>query len=563
MRLRLIFSIIFFMCMISSISAPSSSALPVHAPDWSSTATIPETGRPNPYQWDEVTLQEKIQKGRVHAVDYPVEITGLLIPARPVMKILNLEPGDPRFGWMKFLLSLSSDFKNFKGFWEWLGLNDYPETEQAGIPFTNGIKPEYPMGVSVIRKNGADGFTLSCAACHTSTLFGKPILGMTNRFPRANLFFIHGQSALEKVSSKLFSKIYKTSDAETAMYEQSREKIGSVGLKRPQALGLDSSLSQVALSLAKRAPTEWAERTAEDQAHPRPNLLDHLVADSKPAVWWNVKYKTHWLADGSVLSGNPVFTNFLWNEIGRGGDLPPLVQWLNEHSDVVEELTTAVFATEAPKWKYFFGPASINITRAKRGEQIFSQTCTHCHGEYQKAWSLKTMSPGVALFDTIQTRYTESVKDVGTDSGRREGMQALADALNPLAFSKTYQIVIEPQAGYVPPPLDGIWARYPYLHNNSIPNLCALMTPPEARPQIYFSGKPIDRDLDFSQECVGYPLGSAVPATWKKDTDHRFDTHLPGLSNQGHYDRIFRDARGQERLTSEQKKDLLEYLKTL
>ena len=37
-------------------------------------------------------------------------------------------------------------------------------------------------------------FTFSCAACHSSNLFGKTVLGMTNRFPKANEFFIKAKT---------------------------------------------------------------------------------------------------------------------------------------------------------------------------------------------------------------------------------------------------------------------------------------------------------------------------------------------------------------------------------
>jgi hypothetical protein len=88
------------------------------------------------------------------------------------------------------------------------------------------------------------------------------------------------------------------------------------------------------------------------------------------------------------------------------------------------------------------------------------------------------------------------------------------------------------------------------------------MTAPKERPQIYYSGKAIDSDRDYDQDCIGYPLNERVPDDWKKDPEHRFDTTLTGLSNSGHYDRIFTKD-GLERFTSEEKKDLLEFLKTL
>jgi mono/diheme cytochrome c family protein len=538
-------------------------------PDWSANATIDPivfpNGRANIYQWDEKSLIEKIEKGKKHALHYPVVPTGILLPARPMLKILSAKPGEPLFFFMKSILSLSDEFTNFNGFWDWLGLT--PPDPQSG--------ETYPMGVSVIHRDGAEGFTLSCAACHSSNLFGKPVFGMSNRFPRANLFFKHGQEVLERTNPTVFAMLTSSNSSEKKMIVDAKDHVVSVGIKKPATLGLDTSLAQVVMSLAKRAPTENAERTPYDAAHPRATIFDSIVSDSKPAVWWNVKYKTRWLSDGSILSGNPIFTNFLWNEIGRGVDLPELLDWLSQNKDVVQELTTAVFATEPPKWKDFIGEHRIDLIRAKRGGFIYAQACSNCHGEYTKGWDLSSSQwetlvqeslnqgkPAPLLIDTIRLNYSEKVKDVGTDDGRRRGMQALAQYLNPLQFSKNFGIVIEEQKGYVPPPLDGIWARFPYFHNNSIPSLCALMTPPAQRPVVYVSGKALDPERDYDQECLGYPEMERIPSEWKKDPEHVYDTRLPGMSNQGHYERIFTKD-GTERFTAEEKKDLIEFLKTL
>ena len=49
-----------------------------------------------------------------------------------------------------------------------------------------------------------------------------------------------------------------------------------------------------------------------------------------------------WLLDGSVVSGNPVYTNLIWNEIGRGTDLKELEAWLDKNQKTVDEITAAV-----------------------------------------------------------------------------------------------------------------------------------------------------------------------------------------------------------------------------
>ncbi len=355
-------------------------------------------------------------------------------------------------------------------------------------------------------------------------------------------------------------------EAELALFARAQRNLGAIGTRTPQVLGLDTSLAQVSLSLAKRAEDPWASRDPALEAAPRPNALETLVADSKPAVWWSMKYKTRWLADGSIVSGNPVFTNFLWNELGRGADLRELAQWLADNQRVVDELTVAIFATEPPRWEDFFGAESIDLAAAQRGQLLFEGTCARCHGSYDKAWDgaqAGELAPAERL-RTSRVRYHERtpVLDVGTDPQRAEGMASFAGRLNALAISVWMGTVVEVQGGYVPPPLEGIWARYPYLHNQSVPTLCALLTPAAERPTSFWMGPSDDPDTDFDPACVGFPLGDAVPTSWQADPHAFFDTTTPGLSNAGH-DAWLRDEAGAPRFDAAQRADLIEFLKTL
>src|SRR5690606_8081024 len=111
---------------------------------------------------------------------------------------------------------------------------------------------------------------------------------------------------------------------------------------------------------------------------PRKDRLDRIPADSKPAVWWNLKYKNRWLSDGSVVSGNPIFTNILWNEIGRGADLNQIESWLHNNAKIIRELTTAVFSVEPPRMTDFFEADNFDLPLAQEGQKLFHQTCARC-----------------------------------------------------------------------------------------------------------------------------------------------------------------------------------------
>jgi mono/diheme cytochrome c family protein len=273
--------------------------------------------------------------------------------------------------------------------------------------------------------------------------------------------------------------------------------------------------------------------------------------------WWTLKYKTRWLADGSIRSGNPVHTNFLWNELGRGTDLVALEEWLDAEQRKVDELTVAVFASQPPRWTDFFDASTLDAAAARRGEAIFEERCARCHGSYAKDWD--SADP----FATVSVDYHRQtpVFDVGTDPLRAQGMEHLADSLNGLAISQSLATVVVPQAGYVPPPLDAIWARYPYLHNNSVPSLCALLELPAERPAVFVQG-PSEEPADYDDRFLVYPVGDAIPDAWWAQEDATFDTALPGLSNGGHADMLV-DANGEPVLDAGAKADLLEFLKTL
>ncbi|MDB4990612.1 MAG: putative rane protein, partial [Myxococcaceae bacterium] len=108
----------------------------------------------------------------------------------------------------------------------------------------------------------------------------------------------------------------------------------------------------------------------------------------------------------------------------------------------------------------------------------------------------------------------------------------------------------------------GIWARYPYFHNNSAPSLCAVLSRQSERPATYYGGPQDDPKLDFDPTCNGYPVGAAVPAAWLQDSEALFDTSRMGLGNQGHDEGVFL-SNGQEMFTPAQKRDIIVFLQTL
>ena len=534
-------------------------------PDWSEGVLL-ESDRGNIFKLPEEEWKRKINAGKHHTLNYPVTTTGALIPYQLVSDIYEAKPWHPLSILARTIFSWVGKADDETALYRFLGLHPHRDVSpRYSLPKPTDPRTKGFLGASLIETEHGTGVTFSCAACHVGNLFGTPILGLTNRFPRANEFLLDGKKLIGLGNLGLLRPFWGTDPDTLAMLETLKHNMHWVDGKQPIAAGLDTSLAQVDLSLKRREPDVFASKTERAAKNPRPSLLHKKPADSKPAVWWNLKYKNRWLSDGSVVSGNPIITNFLWNEIGRGSDLQRLQDWLAQNQQTIDELTATVFATEAPRYLDFLPEESINLQFARQGQALFNENCSRCHGTYEKGWdSLEPDSDFQDLIATLRVDYAAStpVVEVGTDPHRYEGMAVFSEDLNRLQLSKDFGVRVVPQQGYVPPPLVGIWSRWPYLHNNSIPNLCQLLTAPEKRVKEYWAGEALNPDRDFDQECVGYPLGAAVPDEWKKDRSKRFDSSKEGLSNQGHGEGIIlRD--GVEVYSAQDKVHLLHFLKTL
>ena len=569
--------------LLSCTFISSSHAIP-YTPDWSENAVIGKDGhRKNVFQLPQGEFKDSVLKGREHASQYPVSVTGLLLSEEMLMRGLEVEAGHP----LIVLLSKVIPKELFPGdgvdsIYQFLNLPYYqdpilPEFRyQIPKPLTQ--KDEDPLGVSYIERFGTMGVTFSCAACHSANLFGKTILGLTNRFPKANDFFVLGKAVTPLADARFVRKILGTSKESEKLLIELKKNIKFIEGKNPATLGLDTSLAHTALSLSRRAKDAWATRNPKYAKRPHHQPLRHKRADSKPMPWWNMKYKTKWLSDGSVVSGNPIYTNILWNEIGRGVDLHKLAEWFEDNQHIIQELTSAVFATEAPRYVDFFGEKSIDIKKAIRGQKIFNQSCSGCHGNYVKGWNKMANSLGLSPEDVDLRIFEKAAKaslktekvnyhkvtpviDVGTDPLRYQGMKYFSEDLNRLEISKRIGVKVVPQKGYIPPPLVGIWSRWPYFHNNSASSLCEVLTPSKNRLKVYYARPANDPSQDFDSECNGYPRPSQLP-WYLKLKKYRFDTRKTGMSRSGHDEGIF-IKNGKEVLSRSDKMEIIEFLKTL
>ncbi|MFM9863617.1 MAG: hypothetical protein ACKVRO_08420 [Micropepsaceae bacterium] len=184
-------------------------------------------------------------------------------------------------------------------------------------------------------------------------------------------------------------------------------------------------------------------------------------------------------------------------------------------------------------------PGSVDTAMAGRGRMLYARACASCHGDYSDE-----ARPNLVMFPNWQG-------DAGTDGLRAQAFsRALGDAVSGTAYDA--RIAVRPGNGYVAPPLTGLWASAPYLHNGSVPTLWALLSPDQRPPRFQVGG----HALDLSRVGLRIGVDGSYPAGYTAFADPVWiDTQRPGLGNQGH--------RFGEEFSDTEKLDLIEFLKGL
>jgi hypothetical protein len=247
-----------------------------------------------------------------------------------------------------------------------------------------------------------------------------------------------------------------------------------------------------------------------------------------------------------------------------------------------------------PSWPSVFPP--LDEKRVARGAELYKSICEPCHLARvdELAADLKKASP-VYWWENGQKRRFLKVKDVkqsfvGTDPhetidfinrtadsgdlGKGNVSAAVGLELVTTGIVNKYfdrmQVTpaqrIEWRGGrdpqdplvraepiYKARPLTGIWAVSPYLHNGSIPNLYALLSPQNERPDTFWTGS-----KEFDPIKVGHDTSEIKGGYF-------YDVTKPGNSNRGHE---FKDGpRGNgvvgPALSPDDRFAIIEYLKSL
>jgi len=351
-------------------------------------------------------------------------------------------------------------------------------------------------------------WTMSCLACHQGQVRGQPIPGLPN-----------SNYALETLTEEVRAvKIHQRKPL-------GHMDVGSMFLPLGTTVGTTNAVIFGVALMRHRDP-----ELAIARKPPRFDLPHH---DMDAPAWWHYAKRKSLYADGFAPRGHRMLMQFLLVE--QNGP-----ERFREWEDEFRDIEAWIAALEPPPW-----PGRVDRELAARGERVFQAACAECHGSY---------GPGA--------RYPERlvpIAEVGTDRVRLDSLTAAERrALNDSWFGHFGADAAglrdrEEAAGYVAPPLDGVWATAPYFHNGSVPTLWHVLHPAE-RPVVWrrtTTGYDDERVGLEIEELADLPAGRLRPAERRR----YFDTRKPGKSAAGH---DFADA-----LDDAEKRALLEYLKTL
>ena len=192
----------------------------------------------------------------------------------------------------------------------------------------------------------------------------------------------------------------------------------------------------------------------------------------------------------------------------------------------LERVENFIKEKEPPQFPY-----PINQKLLAQGNEIFINTCASCHA-----------------FGGERTGTVIPLQEIRTDRHRIDmWTQEAADVYNQFAEGYIWDFdQLRKVNGYLAVSLEGLWLRAPYLHNGSVPFLTDLLENPEKRTQLFYRGYDV-----YDPEKVGFVSEGAEA----ERVGFKYDTHVPGNSNQGHLYGT--------NLTAEDKEALIEYLKSL
>jgi len=365
--------------------------------------------------------------------------------------------------------------------------------------------------------NGVEVAGANCLTCHSEVLNGELVIGLGN----TTFDYTENRGAVNSLLANALDLTYGPTSPERLAYEPFRRGTAVLADELITAVRGVNPAGKLAVVLGAYRDVEtlnWLEEPLYE--------IPTTVIPSDVPPWWHTKKKNALYYAG----------------IGRGDHsrtiMAASILTLQNTAEAEEidknfpDVLAYLKSIEPPSY-----PQTIDVAKSERGESIFNLQCAKCHGTYGDVETYPNL-----LVDLVVIKTDPLLASTNYGYG---------------IFTSTYNnswfgldpngAKLVPTNGYVAPPLDGIWATVPYLHNGSVPTLEDLLDSSQ-RPD-YWERTFDSSDLDY--EKVGWKY--TRPAQGGVNTI--YDTNLPGYSNSGH-------AYG-DRLSVTERSDLIEYLKSL
>lgn len=406
-----------------------------------------------------------------------------------------------------------------------------------------------PIGFSV-RRRLIDRTAINCGTCHT---------GVVRETAGADRILVTGAPANTVDLYRFFGFLFDVAADDGFTARAVTQAQVDAGLETP----LRGLLNRLIVPRMRAALLARRERNAFlfESAYPafgpgRVNTFDTFKVD---------QFAPFYLARGIALDPDEMFGTVdfpaVWNQRPREG---LALHWDGNQTSVRERnFSAAIGAGARPedmdidsllrveRWLRDLPPPdypfAIDRELAERGEPIYRRYCRECHG-----------------FEGSRLAEVMPLDRIGTDPYRSFSYtRALLEAQQDYTSGYFWEFRdFSVTDGYSSHPLDGIWARAPYLHNGSVPSMWDLLSPEAVRPIAFELGVDV-----YDPQRMGYAATRVVPdaeefrmadgATYEGS---RFilDTRLKGNGNRGHSGPEFGTA-----LNDADKRALIEFLKTL
>lgn len=390
---------------------------------------------------------------------------------------------------------------------------------EAVLDGRTGRNAELPYDLnSAVDANGVELVVSNCLACHGGHFNDELVIGLGNAFADFSI------SPVARVES--IGLLVEDGPPAEAWQRWADRMTAIAPYMVTDTVGVNPAPNLAMALMAYRDPISlrWHD---EPLLAPPPNLP--LPTAVPP--WWRMQKKHAMFYHGGGQGDHVPFmmlkSLLCTDEVAEAQRLD---EWFTHVRAYIASL-------DPPAWPY-----PLDETLAAAGEEVFQQHCVACHGTYGDDWTY----PNLLV----------SLDEVGTDPAY--ALQAVEAERFIRWFNGSFYgrgAQARPAPGYVAPPLDAVWASAPYLHNDSVPSIAALLDS-RLRPAYW---RHQDAPREYDQDALGWRHETLTHgkegAADAAEARFIYDTTRYGYGNGGH---TFGDA-----LNERERRALIEYLKTL